>query len=178
MFSTWPVFEQVRRPVRRFIRISKSTSMSTAQSSFRPSSASTALRLSACARLRGNPSRMKPRLRVGLREALFDHAEHDLVGHELAGIHRGLGLEPSGVLSATARRSRSPVETCGSCVVLLQALCLSAFAGTRRAEHDDSHVVLHEESGRYAKRRPPTFVKPRAALVFSTRHARELREDA
>lgn len=33
-------------------------------------------------------------LRVGLGEALFQHAEQDVVGNQLAGVHHRLGLEP------------------------------------------------------------------------------------
>ena len=53
-------------------------------------------------------------LRVRLRDALLDHAEHDVVGHELAGVHDLLGLLPERRLVGDGSRSRSPVETCGN----------------------------------------------------------------
>src|SRR6185503_16321676 len=78
-------------------------------------------------------------LRVGRCDTTLDHAEHDLVRDELAGVHDFLGsqaerrLVGDGLAQQVARRDlREPV-------VFLNALRLRAFAGTRRAAHDDSH---------------------------------------
>jgi hypothetical protein len=48
---------------------------------------------------------------VGLVQPLVDHAHHDLVGDELAGVHDRLGPEAElGAPALTAARSMSPVE--------------------------------------------------------------------
>ena len=57
---------------------------------------------------------MNPRRGIGLGQPLADHAEHDGVVHQLARIHRRLGLAGrAACAAATAARSRSPVEICG-----------------------------------------------------------------
>ncbi|MNC92721.1 hypothetical protein D3C83_91940 [compost metagenome] len=85
-------------------------------------------------------------LRVGLRDALLDHAEHDVVRDEIASVHdlfRLLAerrLVRDGFAQQVARRDlRQPV-------LFLNPLRLRALAGARRAEHDDSHDVHPTET--------------------------------
>ena len=94
---------------------------------------------SACAVLRGKPSRMKPFLTSGLLEPLGDDRDDDIVGNEFAAIHDRLGLAPD----LAARRDRGAQHVAGR--ELLQPrrssrqLGLRAFAGARRPEQDDVH---------------------------------------
>ena len=58
---------------------------------------------------------MNPLLRVRLRQALADHAEHGGIVDQLARVHGRLGLQAelaSPLL--TASRNRSPVDICGT----------------------------------------------------------------
>jgi hypothetical protein len=52
--------------------------------------------------------------RVGSGETLLGHGDHDVVGHEVAARHHRLRLRPTAVFAATASRSISPVEICGT----------------------------------------------------------------
>ena len=51
-------------------------------------------------------------LGVRLLDALLEHADRHLVGHQLAAVHVRLRRLPSSVPCATASRNMSPVETC------------------------------------------------------------------
>src|SRR5690606_29945630 len=78
---------------------------------------------------------------IRFREPFLDHAEHDLVGNELAGIHRRfraaaeLRAVGNGLTQQVAGRYLHPA------LLRLQALRLRPLAGPRRAEHDDPHSM-------------------------------------
>ena len=60
----------------------------------------------------GEPVEEHPALHdVGLGQPLGDDAVHDVVGHQIAGVHHRLGLPAELGPSATAARSMSPVDT-------------------------------------------------------------------
>ena len=69
------------------------------------------------------------RLRVGLAEPLLDDAEHDLVGHQLAAVHDGLGPLPE--LGTGPHRGAQHVtgRDVGYVVAHRQPLGLGALAG-------------------------------------------------
>ena len=69
---------------------------------------------SACATVRGKPSRMKPFLRVRLLDAVGDDADDDRRPRRARRDSMiALAWRPTGVPAATAARSMSPVESCG-----------------------------------------------------------------
>src|SRR5690606_9071473 len=80
-------------------------------------------------------------LRVRALEALADDAEHDLVGDQLAGVKRGLGLPAQ----ARAGGQRLAQQVAGGnlryVVFLDQLLGLRPLARTGRSKQKDSHVL-------------------------------------
>ena len=85
--------------------------------------------------LRGKPSRMKPLLRVGLRQPLANHAEHGGIVDQLAGVHGRLGPQPE-LACALAHRLAQQIagRYLRHAVGLHQQLGLRAFAGSGRAQ--------------------------------------------
>ena len=107
-----------------------------------PLSASISSSASACGTVRGKPSRMKPFAQSGwsIRSAI--DADHDLVGHQLAGSMIALALSPIGVPAATAARSMSPVESCGMPYFFDETCRLRSLARPRRSEQNQPHRLL------------------------------------
>ena len=109
-------FTHTRRPARRRTTSSSGTSISSAAVRRRssPSSASRQ-RVGLLARCAGSRRAGSRRAASPLADALDDHADDHLVGHELAGVHVALGLAARARCpAATCARSMSPVEMCGS----------------------------------------------------------------
>ena len=50
--------------------------------------------LCACGSVRGKPSSTNPSAQSGARNALLDHAQNQVVGHQFAAFHDGLGAQP------------------------------------------------------------------------------------
>ena len=77
---------------------------------------------------------------VGLGEALLDETDDDVVGHELALVHHGLGGEAErragldGGAKHVARRNLRNAE------LLADELGLRALAGARRSDEDKTHL--------------------------------------
>ena len=112
--NTRPQPSQIRRPVRRLNRMPRSRFNSTTASSgcrARPAVASSA---SACAMLRGKPSRMKPLAR---RAAPAARGSCRARWHRRPACPRPWPPSPAGRArspSLTASRSKSPVDICGT----------------------------------------------------------------
>ena len=105
-----------------------------------PCEASIASSASACATVRGKPSRMKPFLAVRLLEPVGDDADDDLVGDELARIHHRLGLHAD----RRAGRHRGAQHVAGrelrNAVLRDDARGLSALARPRRPQEDQIRI--------------------------------------
>ena len=111
--STWKLccpLTHTRRPDRRRTTSSSGTSISSAAVSVRPSCSSSSSSASACCSVRGKPSRMKPFGGVRLLEALDDHLDDQVVGHEVAAVHVLLGLQRR----ARSLRARRRAACCRS----------------------------------------------------------------
>ena len=82
---------------------------------------------------------MNPSAASGRRQPFADQAEHDLVGHELAGVHRGLG--PLAELGAA--RDGVAQQVAGGHLrnarLVAQALGLRTLAGAGCAKQYESH---------------------------------------
>ena len=109
----WPQALQVRRPVRRCIRILNSTSISSAACNGLFISSSNLSSASACGILRGKPSRIKPFCAsLSARRSLIIPRTISSETSCPASM-ACLALIPRGVPAFTAARSRSPVEIWG-----------------------------------------------------------------
>ena len=159
MFRQFAVSEQVRRPVSRFSRMSKSTSISTGGIERRPIPASISFR--ACAwRVAREAIEYESTGGVVASEPVADHAKDNVVGHQLTGVHGGLGAEAQ-------RRSRGhglAQQVAGGeldgAVLGHQALRLCALAGARRAEKNDAQVDFPSvRDGGVSYRHPAVDVK-------------------
>ena len=114
MLYTVPHFGQMRRPASRCISVSLRTSSSSTASSGWPISSSSAFSEFAWSMLRGKPSRMKPRAASGrLKRSRIRPSTMSSETSWPASI-TALALRPSSVPRATASRSRSPEDTCGT----------------------------------------------------------------
>ena len=82
----------MRRPAIRRTTSSSANAISTTHSIPMPASTTAC----ACGIVRGKPSNRKPATAVGRRDAFGHETDHDVVRHEFAGIHDGLGLAPEG----------------------------------------------------------------------------------
>ncbi len=92
---------------------------------------------------------------VGPRQALADQGEHQVVGDQLAGVHRRLG--PEAQLGAARNRIAQQIAggNLGHAALLGEPLCLGALAGAGRSEKNDSHVFdLLDRRSCIARRRP------------------------
>ena len=74
---------------------------------------------------------------VGLRDALEDHADDDLVGHELAGRHELLGLTPEFAVLLDRAAQDVTGRDVGDLEVVDQAGSLGSLSGTRRTQEDE-----------------------------------------
>src|SRR5690606_28531264 len=103
-------------------------------------------------------------LRVRALEALADDAEHDLVGDQLAGVHRGLGLPAQ----RRAGGQRLAQQVAGGnlryVVFLDQLLGLSPLARTGRSKQHDSHVLSRSPEWTRGVLRAPA--KTRSQITF------------
>jgi hypothetical protein len=115
----------------------------------------------ACARLRGKPSRMNPRCGIGLGQPFANDSEHDLVGHQLAGVHRRLGAAP--ILGAASHGAAQQIAGgyLGDAETLDQPLRLGAFSRPRGPHKHDTHPRnsthrRREGQTRLCARRPET----------------------
>ena len=78
-----------------------------------PRSASMRSSASAWSRLRGKPSSTKPPRGIGLRDALGEHADRHVVGHERAAVQVAARLEAERLPMRMCSRNMSPVAMCG-----------------------------------------------------------------
>ena len=78
--------------------------------------------------------------RAAGREALLDHADHDLVGNELAAVHVALGLEPERGALLRLRAEELSRGEMGDAEVLAEARRLSPFAGALLAEQNQARL--------------------------------------
>ena len=90
----------------------------------------------------GHPVQDKAVLAVRFRQAFGDHPDDNFIGHQLAGIHICLGLQANG--SPVFHRSPENVAggDGGNVELLIQNLSLGAFAGARRAQKNQFHLIL------------------------------------
>ena len=127
---------QIQRPARRRISSSRGTSNEMTLSSGAPTSASMPSRASACAMVRGKPSSMKSSVRPVSASRIMPMTTAS--GTRSPASMNVLASTPSGVPSATAARSRSPVDRCSSPRSLRNSACVPLPApggpnSTRRA---------------------------------------------
>ena len=80
--------------------------------------------------------------RVRLAKAFADHAQHDVVGNQLPGIHGGLGLNSQGAAGRHRFTQKIAGGNLGNTIFLDQQFCLGALAATRCPNQYDSHFAL------------------------------------
>ena len=91
MFSSFPVFEQVRRPVSRFISSSWGTSMSTAASQRLVEFRQYTVQCLGLGQVPGEAVENVALSGVVGAKPILDEAQHHLVSDQFTGIHGGLG---------------------------------------------------------------------------------------
>ena len=96
-----------------------------------------------CVRLRHRarkPVKNEPVSRIGLIDPVGDDRDHDIVGDELTAGHDILCTQPDRRAGIDRRAQQIAGGKLNEPVLGDQALGLSAFAGPRRAEQDQSHL--------------------------------------
>src|SRR5699024_1467980 len=81
-------------------------------------------------------------LAVWLLEAIFDQADDDVIGYQLAGIHDLLGLQSQWRLFLDGSAQHVACCYLRNIELLRNVACLGAFSGPRWAEKYQSHAVL------------------------------------
>jgi hypothetical protein len=81
----------------------------------------------------------EPGLRIGLAEALLEHAQHDVVRNELACVHHRLGLYPERRAGFDRRAQQIARGNVRHAERGFQALGLRALARSVRAEENNAH---------------------------------------
>jgi hypothetical protein len=76
---------------------------------------------------------------IVLAQALFEHAQHDVVGNEVAGFHDRLGLEAERRAGSDGAAQQVAGGNVGNLQMLAEAGRLRALARTGRAEKYQSH---------------------------------------
>ena len=85
-------------------------------------------------------------LGVRLGQTILDHAEHHVVGHQLAGVHRRLGALASSLPPATSARSRSPVDIWGILYFSTSSLACVPLPEPGAPKKHDTHGYSRFES--------------------------------
>ncbi len=98
--------------------------------------------------------------RVAVADALGDHADDHLVGHELAGVHVALGLAPELGALGDLRAQDVAGGDVRQPEVVAQAIGLGALSGARRAEQDQVQLG-HDASSLSARRVPMSVYRQR-----------------
>ena len=105
-----------------------------------PRSASITSSASACARVRGKPSRMKPRRAIGLVDPLGDRSLMISSEHELPGLHHRLGLAADLGAPGDRRAQHVAGRQLRDAVGVAQPRRLRALAGAGRPQQDQPHL--------------------------------------
>ena len=138
--------------------------------------ASSVASASAWAKLRGKPSRMKPRAASRSARRSRNDAEHDLVDHQLAGVHGRFG--PQTVLGAARHRAAQQVAggDLRDAEMLDQTLRLGALARPRGPHKHYSHA--RNTTGRQPCRSNQAVLRraPRDRYAAAHRSARNVHD--